>query len=118
MVFSFRVLNDLRRTAPHAGRVGLLCLLAEVLPMARPMRRLISLLQQPLLRGLFDSHTCFNSYGHACPCDRAHVKANAPPPPAPTAPRRAGRDLVVHRRRPCSKRHLRVRPRRMASLGR
>ena len=31
MVFSSRLLNDLRRTAPHAVRVGLLCLLAAVL---------------------------------------------------------------------------------------
>ena len=30
MVFSSRVLNDLRGTAPHALRVGLLCLLAAV----------------------------------------------------------------------------------------
>ena len=31
MVFPSRLLNDLRRTAPHAPRVGLLCLLAAVL---------------------------------------------------------------------------------------
>ena len=31
MVFSSRLLNDLRRTAPHALRLGLLCLLAAVL---------------------------------------------------------------------------------------
>ena len=34
MVFSSRLLNDLRRTAPHAARVGLLCLLASVLALA------------------------------------------------------------------------------------
>ena len=34
MVFSSRLLNDLCRTAPHALRVGLLCLLAAVLAMA------------------------------------------------------------------------------------
>ena len=34
MVFSSHVLNDLRRTAPHAARVGLLCLLAAVLALA------------------------------------------------------------------------------------
>ena len=34
MVFSSRLLNDLRRTAPHAVRVGLLCLLAAVLALA------------------------------------------------------------------------------------
>ena len=34
MVFSFHALNDLRRTAPHAARVGLLCFLAPVLALA------------------------------------------------------------------------------------
>ena len=34
MVFSSHALNGLRTTAPHAARVGLLCLLAAVLAMA------------------------------------------------------------------------------------
>ena len=65
MVFSSHMLNDLRRTAPHAARVGLPCLLAAVLvlacdiaPAAPPLRPRLRLRPLPKRRPRRSARAC------------------------------------------------------------
>ena len=116
VVFSSHVVNDLRTTAPQ-------CCTRWTPVSAR--RSLGDGLRYRANRRS-NSHTspgdhfhpCANSYALACPCDRAHANPNARAYACADGSRRAVRDLVVHRRCPCSRRHPRVRPGRMASLDR
>ena len=53
------------------------------------------------------SYPCAGNYAHAAACSRAHANLNTRAC-ADGRSRRAVRNLVVHRRRPCSNRHPRV----------